>query len=73
LCGQHHSIVNPNDTAMAIRKVDARRQRDLATIATAETSETQLAEFEQENGRNCTTIAATCQFHGSQPKSGRLA
>jgi anti-sigma-K factor RskA len=44
---KRYSIVNPNDTAVAVRKVDARRQRDLATVANAQTSETHLAEFEQ--------------------------
>jgi hypothetical protein len=70
---KRYSIVNPNDSAMAIRKVEARRQRDLAAVATVETSETQFSRVRAENGRNCTRAAANCQFHGAQPKSSRPA
>ena len=62
-----------NETAMAVRKVDARRQRDLATVANARDFRRRFGRVRAENGRKCTRIAANCKFREPQPESGRPA
>jgi integrase len=48
---KRYSIVNPNDTAYAVRKSDAARQRNLASVTNPETSQAVHAEFSQNSAK----------------------